>query len=612
MGTICSLTNKIADFEGTCVNFKHDTSVIESTAIEKEISNEEIIIKLDENAINKLKNHQDFIYALIAGSLATFLSAIIWAIITLATKFQIGYMAIGVGIVVGYSVQFFGAGIDKKYGYLGAALSLFGCIFGNLFIQVGLIAQEQSFGYFETLTYLNFSLIISILIESFNPMDILFYGLAIYAGYRFAFRRLSNELLLKLKSKDFDGRPSNQRFRTPLIMVSFVILLFLIVKINEGVSGLKTYKYESGKKMSEGELMKSKEHGKWTYYYENGNIQLIGYYNNGFPDSLWQWYNETGQLKKIGNYKKGLEHGVWINYYNNGILSDSGSFYEGRMHGKWIYKYENGGLLQSGFFNRNAQDSIWKSYYTNGQLSSNGNMKEGKPFGNWITYFENGQLFEEIDYSDKISIKNAWDINGNQLVVNGNGIYKSFSPTGQVLLTGEVRDGIKVGKWKIFYENGKIKEEGEFLNDMYLLMNSWDINENQIVKNGFGNYNSYYKDGVSVFETGEIKDGLRNGLWKVHYESNGNTIEELQYVNGMLTGLQKYFFESGQAYSEGEMVNNMRTGEWKWYYENGIVSSTVKFNNDKKEGKQIMWSETGEKSKEEFYKNGELVEEKVF
>ncbi|MBL0073886.1 MAG: hypothetical protein IPP34_19620 [Bacteroidetes bacterium] len=59
------------------------------------------------------------------------------------------------------------------------------------------------------------------------------------------------------------------------------------------------------------------------------------------------------------------------------------------------------------------------------------------------------------------------------------------------------------------------------------------------------------------------------------------------------------------------MKNGLREGEWVWYYENGNISSSVNFINDKKEGLQNMWSETGEKTKEEFYKNGELIEEKL-
>ncbi len=78
------------------------------------------------------------------------------------------------------------------------------------------------------------------------------------------------------------------------------------------------------------------------------------------------------------------------------------------------------------------------------------------------------------------------------------------------------------------------------------------------------------------------------------------------------TGLQKIYFESGQLYSYGEMLDDYKEGKWNWYYENGNTSSSVSYRNDKKECKQIMWSEAGEKTKEEFYKNGVLIEEKLF
>ena len=236
-----------------------------------------------------------------------------------------------------FSVQFFGAGIDKKFGYLGALLSLLGCVSGNLFGQVGFIAQEQSLGYFETLTYLNPSLILNILVESFSPIDLLFYGIAIYEGYKFAFRRVTAKDIKMIQSEDSVGYPSNYKLRMPLVVVSILLIGFFIIKISNGVNGFKTYQYESGKKMSQGELIDSKEQGKWTYWNENGSIHSIGFYSNGIPDSLWQWFNESEKILRTGNYLKGLEHGVWMSYHENSALRDSGSYFQGRMNGEWKY-----------------------------------------------------------------------------------------------------------------------------------------------------------------------------------------------------------------------------------------------------------------------------------
>jgi antitoxin component YwqK of YwqJK toxin-antitoxin module len=612
-GLVCNLTGKIADFEGTCKDFNLDETVKSEMPETEMVNGQEITTELSSNDINRLKSHQDFFYATVGGLIATLISALIWAVVTVTTNYQIGYMAIGVGLLVGFTIQFFGAGIDQKFGYLGASFSLLGCLLGNLFSQIGFIAQEQSLGYFETLSYLNFSLIIDILIETFNPIDLLFYGIALYEGYKFAFRRITAQDIANLESDDFEAYPPNYKLRLPLVIVSILLIGFFLFQINKGFSGFKTFNYESGNKMSEGEIRNSKENGKWTYWYENGKIQLTCFYLDGLPDSLWQWFDETGSLSRIGNYKKGVEHGVWINYYANGIVRDSGNYSDGRMNGEWKYRFENGNIYQTGYYKRNSQDSIWRTYYENGQLSSLGEMKNSSPFGLWTNYHENGQVFSKIKYSsdNKSYIADVWDLEGNPIVVNGNGLFKSYTNNGQGLLQGTVQEGRKVGKWTSYFDNGVIMEEGKYIDEIYGIINSWDSKGKQTVKDGQGIYQSYFTNKESIFETGKIENGLREGLWKTYYESTGTIYLENNYSKGKLTGIQKYFFESGNLYSSGEMINGMKEGEWNWYYENGNISSTVDFVNDKKEGKQTMWSETGDKTREENYKNGELISEKI-
>jgi hypothetical protein len=39
-----------------------------------------------------------------------------------------------------------------------------------------------------------------VLLETFQPMDLLFYGIAIYEGYKFSFRQLTEQELAALKT----------------------------------------------------------------------------------------------------------------------------------------------------------------------------------------------------------------------------------------------------------------------------------------------------------------------------------------------------------------------------------------------------------------------------
>ena len=80
----------------------------------------------------QLRGEQNLLIALLAGIAAAVVGTIVWAAITVTTGYQIGYMAIAVGFIVGYAVRL-GNGIDKIFGVLGAALALGGCVLGNLF-----------------------------------------------------------------------------------------------------------------------------------------------------------------------------------------------------------------------------------------------------------------------------------------------------------------------------------------------------------------------------------------------------------------------------------------------------------------------------------------------
>lgn len=124
--------------------------------------------------------------ALTAGLLAALAGAAAWALITDITKYQIGWMAVGVGFLVGYAVRKFGRGTTPVFGVIGAFFALIGCLAGNLFAVVGMVAIEGDAGFFEVLSSIPLSAVPEIMIESFSPMDVLFYGIALYEGYKVA------------------------------------------------------------------------------------------------------------------------------------------------------------------------------------------------------------------------------------------------------------------------------------------------------------------------------------------------------------------------------------------------------------------------------------------
>ncbi len=146
-----------------------------------------------QQVVAELRAKQNFSLALVGGLAAAVLGAMVWALITVATNYQIGWMAVGVGFLVGGTVRMLGHGIDKSFGHLGATLSVFGCLLGNILSICAIVAAQKGLALLAVVTYVGShpNVIPAALIATFHPMDLLFYGLAIYEGYRFSFRRIT-------------------------------------------------------------------------------------------------------------------------------------------------------------------------------------------------------------------------------------------------------------------------------------------------------------------------------------------------------------------------------------------------------------------------------------
>lgn len=139
-------------------------------------------------ALNKLREQQNLVAGIVVGAAAALVGAVIWAFITALTEYQIGWMAIGIGFLVATAVRVAGKGIDKIFGIVGALLSLIGCVVGNLLTAIYVIAKAQGVSELDVMAALDFQFIVEIMVAMFDPMDILFYVLAMYVGYRYALR----------------------------------------------------------------------------------------------------------------------------------------------------------------------------------------------------------------------------------------------------------------------------------------------------------------------------------------------------------------------------------------------------------------------------------------
>lgn len=200
VGLLCNLTGEKADFEKECKSFKLDESVIEKMDNTEAVEHHEVLEKLSDKNIAKFKLEQDYTKGITTGVIVGTIGAILWGAITVATGFQIGYMAIAIGAGVGLSMRFTGKGIDQTFAITGGVIALLSCLLGNFLSVIGFIANLESLGYLETLYLFDYNQLIPVMSETFSPIDLLFYGIAGYEGYKFSFRTFTEKELYDLEN----------------------------------------------------------------------------------------------------------------------------------------------------------------------------------------------------------------------------------------------------------------------------------------------------------------------------------------------------------------------------------------------------------------------------
>jgi hypothetical protein len=151
----------------------------------------------------ELRSEQSILLGVIGGLGASIVAAVLWALIAYMTGYTLGVVAIGVGIIVGYSVGFLGKGLDMTFGLIGAFFALFGCLLGNLLTVLLFASQVEALPLTSVAASLITSpgVIIEIFKETFSPIDLIFYGIAVYEGYKFSFRRISEQEMASVQKR---------------------------------------------------------------------------------------------------------------------------------------------------------------------------------------------------------------------------------------------------------------------------------------------------------------------------------------------------------------------------------------------------------------------------
>lgn len=198
-GLICSLTGTLADFTESCENFNLDEKAQAEMAESPEYRASELSASISSEKLMRLREEQNLGLGIFGASLVGLIGAILWAVITVSTGWQIAFMPLAIGGAVGYTLRYLGKGIDQIFGISGAMIAVISCVLGNFLGILGFIAEQEGLPYFETLLYFDYSYTFVLMAETFKLIDFLFYGIAGFEGYKFAFRQFNLAEIATLK-----------------------------------------------------------------------------------------------------------------------------------------------------------------------------------------------------------------------------------------------------------------------------------------------------------------------------------------------------------------------------------------------------------------------------
>lgn len=131
---------------------------------------------------------------------------------------------------------------------------------------------------------------------------------------------------------------------------------------------------------------------------------------------------------------------------------------------------------------------------------------------------------------------------GNYAAGRQNGEFTFFYPNGKIERKGTYQNNRRTGKWEYYYSNGKIKQLVLFTpnerKDDFVVTDFFDRLGHQMIKEGTGKWIndsiSYDILGNSSLQrlTGQFKDSLKVGEWKLVQIDNNKLIHSERFVKG--------------------------------------------------------------------------------
>lgn len=137
---------------------------------------------------------QNLGFALAAGGVASLLGALVWTAFSAFGRQRVGYIALGIGFLVGWVVRKTGRGTSWPFGLVAAILTLASCVLGMLLSHALRVALAEDGELSRQVLERLLALLLTTPLQdalraSLNPVDGVFTLIATYQAFQLGFAR---------------------------------------------------------------------------------------------------------------------------------------------------------------------------------------------------------------------------------------------------------------------------------------------------------------------------------------------------------------------------------------------------------------------------------------
>ncbi|CAD8094004.1 unnamed protein product [Paramecium sonneborni] len=287
----------------------------------------------------------------------------------------------------------------------------------------------------------------------------------------------------------------------------------------------------------------SQKIGNWIdlgdgFCYSN-QVTYHGQYKNGQKILRWEIYfrsftNQKFQKIGGGEYSEELKnqkHGNWVElieqidgFYNMSQVTFSGEYKIGNKVGIWNFNWrerENSRFerIGGGYYDEELQNlkkgkwiELTDRFYDMNKVTHEGEYKNGKKIGRWDIFYQNKSIGGGSYY-------NIQGFNGVVVSIkNGKWVelLDQFNCNRQVTLIGEYQNGKKIGRWDIVFGQKQLIGGGSYEQNQDFNIFARSIKTGIWIELS----DDFYNNSQVTFQ-GEYQKGKKVGKWDINLNQNG-------------------------------------------------------------------------------------------